>query len=225
MTASEIARIVGTVGTVQLACNLAANYLVFRKEKYRKALSQAHRLKLKLEKERKSHETPPSSSSGGSSKQAEKAQKRLKRVENEYSDAVGYVARIHVAPNVLTSLVFIVLLRVLGTEYAGNNKVIGVLPFEPFRLLQKITARGVDFASVDAADFESSTPKVTSVTQGCAFLFVYLLSTFSIKFYVNKLFGTAPPPGSEGIMSFIDSPQGQRIMSNVGVDPNMLKAE
>lgn len=231
MTAPEILKIVVTVGTVQLVCNLLSNFLVFQKEHYKRALSAVTRTKTKLDKEQASAGAtavaPAADAAASSSKRggkiADKVAKRLKRAEDDYSDAVGTVARIHVVPNIMTSVVFIILLRVLGAELKGN--VVGVLPFAPFRLLQKVTARGLTFGSGDAVSFESTNEFVTDTSQACSFMFVYFLSTFSVKFYVNKLFGTTPPRGSEGFGAFLQSPQGQKFAQAIGVDPNDLKME
>lgn len=195
MPAAEILRIAATVGSVQLVCNLIANQLVFKQETYQRALNNLSRTKAKLEKEKQSAsaKSDTAATAAAASKRggklADKNAKRLKRAEDDHADAVGSVARIHVAPNILTSIVFVVLLRVLGTELKGT--VVGVLPFAPFKFMRRITARGLQFeddAAQQFADMYPSTddnpnPMVSDIAQACSFMFVYFLSTMSVKFY------------------------------------------
>jgi len=236
MTASEIARICITVGVIQALCDLFAYWRIYSKESYQRALEKRDRANFKYQKAKKDHEaakelaektsetvTSPKkgskSSKGGSSK-LEKQAKILQRTEDDFNDSTANVARHHVASGVLTSIIFVILMRVLGAEYKGN--VIGVLPFSPFNLLRRITGRGLDFGD---AKLESTSDKVTDTSQACAFVFIYLLSASGVKFYVNKLFGTQSPPGADGVMSIVNSPTGQKIMKSVGIDPEDLKQE
>ena len=92
----------------------------------------------------------------------------------------------------LTSVLFFIILKVLGTEYKG--KVIAILPFTPFSILQRVTSRSLEFGETP---FESDNPKVDDIGQSCAFMFIYFLSTMSLKFYVSRLLGTRPPEGAE----------------------------
>jgi hypothetical protein len=95
------------------------------------------------------------------------------------------------------------------------------LPFVPLKFFQRLTTRGLDWSnlSTDTA-FEGIS---IGYQQGASFLFVYMLSTLSVKYYVNLLVGIQPPPGADrGVMAFLDSPQGKRIARSLGVDPDEL---
>lgn len=212
MTASDILRIATTVGVMQLLCNLVAFLLVFRKDNYQKALGAVQRTKSKLAKEKEAEAKAASK---------DKFAKRLKRAEDDYGNALASVTKLHFIPNLLTSVVFVMLLRILGTDLKGA--VVGIIPFTPFKLMKRITSRGLEFP--DDVVFESTNEYVTDVSQACSFMFIYVLSTFSIKFYVNQLFGTIPPQGSEGLLSFVESPQGKKIIKGFGLDPDAYKTE
>jgi hypothetical protein len=120
-------------------------------------------------------------------------------------------------------LYFFILLRILGAEYKG--KVIGVLPFVPYNIVSKITARGLDWTNVVASnDVELETQLVTK--QAISFLCIYVLSTFTAKFYVHKLVGIQPPKGADqGFTTLAESPMIRSTLSSFGIDPDDLKME
>jgi hypothetical protein len=228
MTASDILNLAATVATVQIICDLVANWRVYSKEPYERALGALSRTKTKLEREKvavakelqKPAEVVKATTKKKSGSKADKLTARLKRAEDDHADALALVARKHTVPGVFTSLVFVILLRILGAEHKG--KIIGILPFAPFPLLQRLTARGLEFGPLM---FEPDTDKVTGTSQACVFMFIYFLCGFSVKFYAGKLFGKKPPPGAESIMSLMNSPAGEKMMRSMGVDPNDLKME
>jgi len=209
--------------------------------KYQKAIDHVHRTKAKVDKEEAAvaalKETKPvdttATTASGKKKTSKKKstdqgpQKRLKRAQDDHADACGAIGKMHVLPNILTSIVFILLLRILGIDFKG--KVVGLLPFvPPLRLLQKITTRGlalndalISMANGGINDDGATAELAISIQQVCSFLFVYALSTMSVKFYVNKLFGTHPPQGlgiDGGVLSYMESPQGRKFMKQMGVD-------
>jgi len=227
MTAPEILQLVTTVVVVQIGCDLVANWRVFNQAPYKKLLGQADRAKSKLDREIAAAGKEPaqassvSGKSGKKSSRAEKMAKRLQRAQDDYSEALANVAKKHTVPSVMTSVMFLVLLRILGTEYKGN--IIGVLPFTPFKFLQRLTLRGLTF--VEGADEFVGTEKVGSTSQAAAFMFIYFLCGISVKFYAGRFFGTRPPKGAESIMSVMDSPEGQKMIRKMGFDPDDLKME
>jgi uncharacterized membrane protein (DUF106 family) len=230
MTAADILRIATTVGTVQLLCDLFANWRVYGKEPYQRAVESLSRAKWKRDKavadaaetaaaKQDKVVTAATASNGKKSSKVDKHAKRLQRVEDDFSEAASQVARRHTVPSICTSIIFVILLRVLGTEYKGN--MVGVLPFEPFRFLQRVTGRGLEFGDLD---FESVGDKVTDISQACSFVFIYMLCGMSVKVYVSRLFGTQPPKGADGgIMTVMDSPTGQKLMKTMGIDPAEYK--
>lgn len=67
-------------------------------------------------------------------------------------------------------------------------------------------------------------PDVSSASQACAFAFVYLLCSLSVKMMVNMAFGTKPPPGADdGVGTLIDAPQNQKMMKSFGLDTGDVK--
>ena len=241
MTSSDILNIVVTVGIIQLLCDLISNYFVYNSDGYKRSCSTLERMKWKYDK-----------AQVDSNKNPEKQTniKKLQRAKDDYGEACSNVARKHTTPAVLTSIMFIILLRILGTEHGGGNKMIAFLPLIPFNFISnKITTRGINIQNVvmmlnnknyiqlvndnDGSDGEedSSSPGGgggggVHVKQITTFLFIYILATLSVKFYVNKLFGTSPPSGADnGLMSVMESPKSQRMLKSMGVNPEDYKME
>lgn len=152
-------------------------------------------------------------------KNPKKNEKRHQRAKDDYENARAFVVSKHTFPSALSSLFFVILLRILGAENKG--KVIAVLPFTPWKILGRISRRGLDFTNMPTGLIEDSS---VSFEQGASYLFIYFLSTISVKFYCNKLFGTKPPRGADGgIFSVMDSPQGRKVAQSMGIDPDDLK--
>jgi uncharacterized membrane protein (DUF106 family) len=213
MTASDILSICLTVGVVQTLCDLLAKYLIFTREPYLRAVASMERARWKRDK------------AEVDAKKNDKHAKRLQRAQDDFSEACSEVARRHTGPGIITSVIFVILLRVLGTEHKGN--VMGLLPFVPFQFLQRFTARGLDtkeLMMIQADVFGQNDVDKVNVQQAVSFLFVYVLATFSIKYYVHQIVGTAAPDGADkGIMSVMESPKGNRLLKSLGIDPNDLK--
>ena len=150
--------------------------------------------------------------------------KKYDRAEAEYSQACADVARRHYMPQFVTSICFIVLLRILGAEYSG--KVVGVMPFVPTNLLTKLTTRGLgDWKSIPLDDLKKAGTSMQP-QQAFSFLFVYMLASMSVKYYVNKAVAIQPPPGADGGMQTIaESPMGKAIAKNLGIDPDSFKEQ
>jgi len=67
-------------------------------------------------------------------------------------------------------------------------------------------------------------PRVFDSTQGCGFLFLYILSNMTVKFLVHKLLGCKPPEGADkGVLNLMDDPQGKKILASLGMDDEELK--
>jgi uncharacterized membrane protein (DUF106 family) len=209
MTTSDIINIVVTVATTQLGCELLANYFIFRSDSYERVLGILSRATYKLTK----LEDP-------SKVINEKQQKKLQKAKDEVAEAAANVARAHTSPSFFTSIVFLILYRILATEYYG--KVVAILPFAPWSFIRRVTMRGLKF---DVEQFEPS-GGLTDPNQACSFIAVYILSTLSVKFVVSKIFGTKPPKGAGGgLMGMVDSPQGQKLLKNWGMDNESLGKE
>jgi len=148
--------------------------------------------------------------------------------------AKAEVARRHTMANFYPSIAFIFLYRILASEQSG--KLVAILPFQPFNFLQKVTFRGLSTVmtaqelnilwlqskGLDATKILSL--DVSNVSQACAFAFIYILCTLSIKKIVNDIFGVRAPEGAGGgVDTMLDSPQNQKILSSFGVDANEMK--
>ena len=73
--------------------------------------------------------------------------------------------------NVIIAVMMIGMLNLVGTHFQGQ--VVAKLPFEPFGIIQGITHRGLE-----GNDFTD-----------CAYLFIYILSTFVLRNNIKKIFG------------------------------------
>lgn len=214
MTASEILNISITVAICQICLDLFTNWFVYKRDDYKRSVNAMERAEWKLKK---------AESDYGKKGNTKNHLKKYQRTKDEYAEACGDVARRHTAPTVWTSLFFVLLLRILGTEHGG--KVIGLVPFLPMNLLQRLTRRGLaDTIPYGATLLEGGD---IYIQQGASFLFVYLLTSFSVKFYVSQIFGTKPPKGADGgLMTVLESPQGQRLAKSMGLPlPEDLKNE
>lgn len=207
MTGSEILNIVVTVGFSQLVIDLLSSYIVFRGEDYQRLIKNMERSKSKLDR------------AEADLKRSDKHQKKVERAQAEYSTACADVARKHMLPSLASSVYFFLLLKILGTEYQG--RVMGVLPFVPFNIVKGVTGRGLDWTDVP---LEALAGTKLVPNQAFSFLCVYILAGLSVKYYVNKLVATKPPPGADrGVMSVIDSPAGHHIARSFGLNPDDLK--
>ena len=108
MTASEISSIVVTVGICQLIIDLISNYVVYQSDAYQRSIRLVERSKTKLSKAEADLE------------KSKKHQKKFDRAKADYSTSCADVARRHFIPNALSSVFFVILLRILGTEHKGK---------------------------------------------------------------------------------------------------------
>ena len=236
MTASDIFHVISIVAITQALCDLAARKLIFSQESYKRSVSAFERAKWKYDramataaeqqKQKQQQQQQQQSStkkgqttSSTSMKNAEKNAKKLKRIEDDYNESIAEITKRHSPSAVFTSIVFIILYRVLSLEYEG--KIVAVLPFQPWSLVRRMSLRSLDIADFAALSEDS---KVQHAHQACAFFFVYVLSTMSVKFIVNKLVGVQPPQGADkGFGALLDDPSSQKILKTMGVDTNELK--
>ena len=213
MTTADLIHIVATVAVVQLICDLLANHFIFRQEPYQRILGRLRSHQLKLKK----MEALELEVGGNTSLLTDKQQKKLAQTRTDVASIVMEVTNKHMVPNVYTGIVFFLLYRIFGTEF--NGKLVAVLPFAPFAILRRLTMRGIQ---VDSVNFEPMIG-IKDANQACSLLFVYLLSTISVKYFVNKAFGTRPPKGADkGLAGVIDAPQNQALLKYWGMDNETL---
>ena len=134
--------------------------------------------------------------------------KRLQRAKDDYGEHRSHVAQRHSAPTLFSSFFFLILVRILGTEYGG--KVMAILPFSPINLIYRITARGLDWSNVPPDALNGTD---IEMKQAASYLTIYILAGMSVKFYVNKAFGTPAPVGAdEGLLTMMESPAAKKMM-------------
>ena len=218
MTAQDIIRVAITVSVTQIVVDLMAIQFVYKKEPYKRAVNALERAQTKYDKLAKE------TASKTSGKQQDKVKKRMDRAKDDLGEAKSEVAKRHSGPGMASSFLFMLMFRILGAEHSG--KVMGVLPFVPWRLLQKVTLRGLNFGDdLGASVFKESTG-VDTVQQACSFVIIYLLCNMGVKFYVHKIVGEAPPSGAEGgLMAVMESPKIAKGLRQLGLDPDDLKMD
>lgn len=244
MTVSDIGKIVFAVASTELTTCILSRRLIFQSESYTKLVSSFERAKVRRDKTVASlaakKEAREKQSKQTSHKSVEKEAKKLQRENEELSALAAEVARRHTMAAFYSSIAFLILYRILAAEYAG--KVMALLPFEPFHLLRRITFRGLsDMTATEVhshwmqsseGGLEATTPggnaplfpDVTNAAQACAFPFIYILCSLSVKMMVNMAFGTKPPPGADsGVGTMLEAPQSQKMMKNFGLDAEEVK--
>ena len=238
-----------SVGITQLLAELLSSKLIFQSDSYKSSVATFQRAKDKHDKtaaaltaKRLLYQTQQANPGKKSSQQIsarslEKDEKKLKFEKDDLTTTAAEVARRHTSANFFAAIAFLFLYRILATEYSG--KVVALLPFEPFPLLQRMmTFRGLAGAAggVTSAEFHTLwagavgaegesplSPDVYHASQACAFAFIYFLCNMSVKVLINMIFGTKPPPGADnGMSTLMDHPQSKKMMDTFGVDPNEL---
>jgi hypothetical protein len=150
--------------------------------------------------------------------------KKKTRALADLKEARADVAKMHVAPQIFSTLAFVVLYRILAAEHVGH--VMGLLPFVPWKFFQRITLRGIDYGPNNMTFDTAAAAGVTDPTQGCAFLLIYLLCTMSIKYYIHQAIAIAPPKGADGgMMAVLEDPKSQKILKAWGLDDETMDAK
>lgn len=232
MPVSAISNIVFAIGITEfLACIMARKY-IFQSESYTRTVEAFGRATWRRDKTAASLAIKQSNPK--SQKAAEKEAKKLQREEEELSALAAEVARRHTMANFYPSIVYIILYRILATEYSAQ--VVALLPFQPFNMLKKMTFRGLSSAltvqemhtlwlqSKGIDDATILTTDVSNASQACSFAFIFMLCSLSIKMMVNMVFGTKPPEGADnGVGTLMEAPQSKRMMKNFGVDADEIR--
>lgn len=243
MTVAVIGKVAFAVASTEFLSCIIARKWIFQSESYKRTKKSFERAKERRDKTATSLAAKQAArekqSKQTSQKSVDKEAKKLLRENEELSSLAAEVARRHTMANFYPSIAFLILYRILAAEYSG--KVVALLPFKPFHLLQRITFRGMSEltaeevqslwmqseggpdATIPGASAPMS-PDVSSATQACAFAFIYLLCSLSVKIIVNMAFATKPPPGADdGVGTLMEAPQSQKLMKNFGVDAAEVK--
>ncbi|GKZ01534.1 hypothetical protein MPSEU_001104000 [Mayamaea pseudoterrestris] len=193
---SDIIRIATTVGLVQLVCSFVANRYYFTKDEYLRAVEAVHRCKWNLQREQELLRHASNSSN------VSIHETKIVKYQETLRKANATLGAYFVFPNVITAIIFMILLRILAAEFGG--RIVAFLPFAPFTLLHRLTGRGLEFAEISVnglfGNNDDSLVALYDIRQAASYMFVYVLCNLSVKVYVNQLFGTAAPPGAEGAL-------------------------
>ena len=226
MTVSAIGHIAGAVFATELAACILSRKFIYQKKSYTRAVIAFEKAKARYEKTVASVTAKQSQqlqNDKKSQKSIDKDTKQMEWQEEEMKSAAADVARHHTSANFYQSIAFLLLYRVLATEYVGQ--VVAVLPFVPsttfpFSLLRKMSFRGLTLP----VEFVPVSSDVKSPSQACAFVLIYMLCSFSIKLMVNMIAGTNPPKGADaGVGNLIDSKPGQQLMEKLGMNSEELQ--
>jgi uncharacterized membrane protein (DUF106 family) len=228
MTVSAIGHIAGAVFATELAACILSRKFIYQKKSYTRAVIAFEKAKARYEKTVASVATKQSQqllqNDKKSQKSIDKDTKQLEWQEEEMKSAAADVARHHTSANFYQSIAFLLLYRVLATEYVGQ--VVAVLPFVPpstpfpFSLFRKMSFRGLTFPE----EYIPVSTDVKSPSQACAFVLIYMLCSFSIKLMVNMIAGTKPPKGADaGVGNLIDSKPGKQLMEKLGMNSEELE--
>ena len=255
MTISDIGKIIVAVATTEFISCILTRKLIFKGESYTDSVSAFNRAKARRDKtsaslaaKQAAREEQQLLANSGlksknnqqqiSQKSIDKEANKLERENEEFAGCAAEVARRHTMANFYSSIAFLILYRIFAAEYSG--KVVALLPFQPFNLLQKVSFRGLSELSVrelNAIWMQSGgpgatvpgvdapiTPDVMGVSHACGFAFVYLLCSLTVKTMVNMAFGVKPPEGAnDGVGTLMDAPQSQKMMKNFGLDAEDVK--
>lgn len=229
MTAHDIVRISVIVGITQCTADILSSKWIFETDSYRRFVSTVERLRNKRTKAiaSKDHQSSASSNNtttapkpkpnssyhknannsgkpnnNSTGKPTTNVKKRALRTEEDFKEAVAQVARKHTLSTIISSLLFLFVYSILSRHYKG--KVVAILPFTPWPLVQRmVTQRGI---------------VATEDPRTCGFFCIYMLCTLSIKFMVHKVLGVTPPKDCESITAILDTPKAQRLLKDIGLD-------
>ncbi len=136
--------------------------MMYRKEDYKMTASEVEKLNKKLEKLKNTHVIQAQNKSH---------EKKIHTVEEQLKKTGQQMMFNSMKCNVIIAVMMIAMLNLVGTHFQGQ--VVAKLPFEPFGIIQGITHRGIE-----GNDFTD-----------CAYLFIYILSTFVLRNNIKKIFG------------------------------------
>ncbi|XKL68147.1 hypothetical protein PGB90_003638 [Kerria lacca] len=138
--------------------------LVYRTEKYQKLKIEVEKGSKKLERRRE-----------GMSDSLDKQQKKkIEREEERLKNNNRDMSFVKMKSMLAIGFVFTALLGMFNSIFDG--RVVAFLPFQPISLVQNLTHR-----NLPGEDYTE-----------CSFIFLYILSTMSIRQNIQKLLGFAP---------------------------------
>jgi len=254
MTVNDIGKIALSVGVTQLLADLLSHKLIYQSDHYKKKAATFQRAKEKHEKtaaalaskrrmyeeqkrDQKRNILGKKTSQQISEKSLEKDEKKLKFESDDLTRLADEVVRSHKFATIYASIASLLMFQKLKTEYSG--KIVALLPFQPFYLLQKMTFWGL----AEAAGVKSSTefhfqwvkalgagedsitkptspfPAVPHASQACAFAFIYFLCSMTVKMMIGMIFAVKPPPGADETVATLFERKSKNIMEKFGLAP------
>jgi uncharacterized membrane protein (DUF106 family) len=136
--------------------------MMYRKDEYKSISSEVEKLNKKLEKLKNTHVIQAQNKSH---------EKKIHTIEDQLKKTSQQMMFNSMKCNVIIAVMMIAVLNLVGTHFQGM--IVAKLPFEPFGIIQGITHRNIE--GTDYTD--------------CAYLFIYILSTFVIRNNIKKIFG------------------------------------
>lgn len=142
--------------------------LVYRKPEYKRICERVRDLSKKLEKEDgRSHLVPVD--------KIKSYEKGVARMESELKEATAKMNSMKLSTNIAGAVGFYFLYRQVAARWTGT--AVATLPFEPLRIVQNISHRGLEDDDL----------------RQCSFGLIYTLCTMGLKQNIPKLLGFAPP--------------------------------
>ncbi|CAN4118444.1 unnamed protein product [Withania somnifera] len=170
---SDSLTLVGISLFTAIICEAISYLLIYRTTSYKSLKSTIDKASKKLET-MKTQEPVPSVLTKKSKT------KKVDRVETSLKESTRDLSLFKFKSGFVVAVVLFMVFGFLNSLFEG--KVVAKLPFVPFRLVQKMSHRGLQ--GEDTTD--------------CSMAFLYFLCSISIRTNLQKFLGFAPPRGSAG---------------------------
>ncbi|CAN4109106.1 unnamed protein product [Withania somnifera] len=170
---SDSLTLVGISLITAIICEAISYLLIYRTTSYKSLKSTIDKASKKLET-MKTQEPVPSVLTKKSKT------KKIDRVESSLKESTRDLSLFKFKSGFVVAVVLFMVFGFLNSLFEG--KVVAKLPFVPFRLVQKMSHRGLQ--GDDMTD--------------CSMAFLYFLCSISIRTNLQKFLGFSPPRGSAG---------------------------
>lgn len=170
---SDSLTLVGISICTAIVCEAISYFLIYRTTSYKSLKSTIDKASKKLET-MKTQDPVPSVLTKKSKT------KKIDRVETSLKESTRDLSLFKFKSGFVVAVVLFMVFGFLNSLFEG--KVVAKLPFVPFRLVQKMSHRGLP--GDDMTD--------------CSMAFLYFLCSISIRTNLQKFLGFSPPRGSAG---------------------------
>ncbi|KAF3619596.1 hypothetical protein FXO38_32861 [Capsicum annuum] len=168
---SDSLTLVGISICTAIICEAISYLLIYRTTSYKQ-------LKYSIDKASKKLETMKTGEPTPSLTTKKSKTKKIDRVESSLKESTRDLSLFKFKSGFVVAFVLFMVFGFLNSLFEG--KVVAKLPFVPFRLVQKMSHRGLP--GDDMTD--------------CSMAFLYFLCSISIRTNLQKFLGFAPPRGS-----------------------------